>query len=77
MRAAVTAVRRVMAARAQARDLIDVGAYKAGANPLVDAALRHEADLEAFLRQDMDDPVPAAVSGQRVQELAAMLGAGA
>jgi len=77
VRAAVTAVRRVMAARAQARDLIDVGAYKAGANPLVDAALRHEADLDAFLRQGMDDPVPAAVSGQGIQELAAKLEAGA
>src|SRR5690606_21295280 len=41
MRAAAM-LRSTMAARRAAQDLIDVGAYQRGANPLVDAAVDHE-----------------------------------
>lgn len=53
--AAAGALRRVLAARRGAQDLIDVGAYQAGTNPLVDAAMEHEAAINAFLQQRMDD----------------------
>ena len=52
---AASALRRVMAARKAAQDLIDVGAYQAGTNPLVDAALAHE---------DVRQRVPAAADGR-------------
>src|SRR5690606_22485352 len=44
-------LRRVMAARRDKQDLIDVGAYKSGSDPLVDAALAYEKDINAFLQQ--------------------------
>ena len=44
-------LRQVLSARRDADDLVSVGAYQQGANPLVDAALRHEADINGFLRQ--------------------------
>ena len=48
-------LRSVLAARRSANDLIDIGAYRPGANPLVDAALTHEAAISRFLMQRMDD----------------------
>ncbi len=42
-RAAATALRSILAARRQAQDLIDVGAYVAGSNPKVDAAVEAAA----------------------------------
>ena len=54
-----TALRSVLAARRAANDLIDIGAYRAGANPLVDAALAHQDAIDGFLRQRRDDLVTA------------------
>ncbi|WP_110588055.1 FliI/YscN family ATPase [Microbacterium suaedae] len=55
-REAATRLRRVLAARTQASDLIDIGAYKPGANPDVDTALASEAAIEQFLMQRIDEP---------------------
>lgn len=49
------ALRSVLAARRSANDLIDIGAYRPGANALVDAALAHESAISGFLTQRMDD----------------------
>ena len=73
-KALATALRSVMAARKQAQDLIDVGAYAAGTNPLVDAAVTHAGAIDDFLRQGMDDQVPAADAWQRLGRLVATLG---
>ncbi|WNB87583.1 FliI/YscN family ATPase [Cellulomonas sp. ATA003] len=73
-RALATALRTVMAARKQAQDLIDVGAYAAGTNPLVDAAVTHADAIDDFLRQAMDDQVPAADAWQRLGRLVGTLG---
>jgi len=48
-------LRRVLAARKSAQDLLDIGAYQPGANPLVDAAVAFESDINAFLQQRMTD----------------------
>lgn len=56
------ALRRVLAAKAAAQDLIDVGAYHPGSNPLVDAAVRHGGAINNFLQQGMDEQVPAQAS---------------
>ena len=44
-------LRKTLAARRAAQDLLDVGAYQRGANPLVDAAVEHESSINAFLQQ--------------------------
>ncbi|GAB4098620.1 FliI/YscN family ATPase [Sinomonas halotolerans] len=72
-RAAAAALRRVLAARRDAQDLIDVGAYQAGANPLVDAALAHQDAIDAFLRQGMDESTPAPEAWARLAGLAQTL----
>lgn len=75
-RAAATTLRSVLAARRQAQDLIDVGAYVAGSNAKVDAALTHAAAIDGFLRQDVTDVVAAERSWAQLHELAATLGVG-
>lgn len=66
-----------MAARRQAADLIDVGAYVAGSNPMVDAAVAHGDAINAFLCQGMDDPAPAARSWEQLDALVSALGVAA
>ncbi len=73
---AVAAVlRKALAARRNAQDLIDVGAYHRGTNPLVDAALDNEAAINSFLQQRMDDSTPHHDSWQALTALTARLGA--
>jgi flagellum-specific ATP synthase len=76
-RAAATGLRRVLAARRRAQDLIDVGAYRAGADPLVDAALAHDAAITAFLQQGMDERTPYDLAWGRLGELTRTLGVAA
>jgi flagellum-specific ATP synthase len=73
-RAAATSLRKVMAARRAAQDLLDVGAYQRGTNPLVDAAVDHQGSIDAFLQQSMDDQAPSAESWGRLAQLTARLG---
>lgn len=49
--AAAQRLRQVLAAYAQAEDLINLGAYVPGSNPPVDQFLRHRAAIEGFLQQ--------------------------
>ncbi|NEN05184.1 FliI/YscN family ATPase [Diaminobutyricibacter tongyongensis] len=67
-------LRKVMAARARAQDLIDVGAYQSGTNPLVDAAVAYEDDINAFLRQRMDDHTEAEHAWSQLAQLDRLLG---
>ncbi|MCL2467401.1 MAG: FliI/YscN family ATPase [Micrococcales bacterium] len=69
-------LREIMAARAAASDLLDVGAYVAGSNPLVDTAVAHGDQIQAFLRQSADEPSAAADSWQRLDELTTLLAQG-
>lgn len=73
-RALAQRLRSVMAARRAAQDLLDVGAYVAGTNPLVDAAVTHGAQIDAFLRQGMAEAAPAASSWERLRALVHTLG---
>ncbi len=73
-RDAAVLLRSVLAARRSANDLIDIGAYRAGANPLVDAALAHEKTISGFLTQAMDDLGPAEESWRRLASLTTDLG---
>jgi flagellum-specific ATP synthase len=49
-------LRQLLAAWEEARDLIEIGAYQRGSNPVVDEALAKRDLIEAFLCQDVDDP---------------------
>lgn len=73
--AAASTLRRVLAARRSAQDLIDVGAYQAGTNPLVDAAIEHEEAINTFLRQRMDDRCPEIDAWNMLDHLNRTLGA--
>ncbi|GFN24148.1 flagellar protein export ATPase FliI [Thermanaeromonas sp. C210] len=48
-------LRDLQAAYAEAADLIEIGAYQAGSNPRVDAALKYYDAIQAFLRQDKEE----------------------
>ncbi|MBE3580485.1 MAG: flagellar protein export ATPase FliI [Thermoanaerobacteraceae bacterium] len=48
-------LRDLLAAYAEAADLIEIGAYQAGSNPRVDAALKYYDAIQAFLRQDKEE----------------------
>lgn len=67
--AVASEVRGLLAALRDARDLIDIGAYAPGANPQVDRALRLEAAITAFLRQDMHDRTPADEAWTRLAQI--------
>ncbi|MET0934134.1 MAG: FliI/YscN family ATPase [Mycetocola sp.] len=69
--------RRVLAARKGAQDLIDVGAYQRGTNPLVDAALDHDGAISSFLQQRMDEQTPATDTWDRLIRLNRLLGGSA
>ena len=45
-----------MAIYADAKDLIDIGAYKVGTNPKVDQAIELEPSIKSFLVQKVDEP---------------------
>ncbi len=64
-----TTLRRLLAAHRDARELIEIGAYAPGSNPLVDAALRLQEPIDNFLRQDIDDLTSAEVSWGRLHEV--------
>ncbi|NKX49984.1 EscN/YscN/HrcN family type III secretion system ATPase, partial [Arthrobacter deserti] len=67
-------LRKVMAARRAAQDLLDVGAYQRGSNPLVDAAVDHADEINMFLQQRMDDQTPADQAWEHLRRLATNLG---
>ena len=66
---AAQALRRVLAAWRDAKELVEVGAYAAGSDPDVDAALRMRAAIDAFLRQSPDQVRDTETSWQQLGEL--------
>ncbi len=58
-RGAATEMRRLLAAYREAKDLIEIGAYVQGTNPLVDRAVQLREAMDGFLRQDVYEVTPA------------------
>jgi flagellar biosynthesis/type III secretory pathway ATPase len=54
-------------------DLIAIGAYQSGSDPLLDATLEHRSRIEAFLRQPVAQPSDPITSDECLLELAASL----
>jgi flagellum-specific ATP synthase len=73
-RAAATELRRLLAARRDAKELIEIGAYVPGTNPEVDRATALAPAVDGFLQQAMDDQSTAAAAWDH---LAAVLGSAA
>ncbi|MDH3451408.1 MAG: flagellar protein export ATPase FliI [Gammaproteobacteria bacterium] len=65
----VAEFRRMQALYQSNRDLISVGAYQAGANPQLDAAVQHHPALQVFLAQDMHDSQDLSGSVQQLGQL--------
>lgn len=55
IRKAMGHIRRLLAAYDESEDLINVGAYAAGSNPVIDEAIAKREDLMDFLRQDIEE----------------------
>ena len=51
----VKGARRALSAYSNMEELIRIGAYRSGADPEVDRAIRLNPSLEAFLSQDKDE----------------------
>lgn len=64
-------LRALLAAYREARDLIEIGAYKPGANPTVDRAVALHDQINAFLRQSMNETDAPGVAWQRLRDLLA------
>ena len=51
-------MRKLLAAYRDAKDLIEIGAYMPGSNPLVDRAVQLQASIELFLCQEISGIAP-------------------
>ncbi len=70
-RAAAARLRALLAAHDRHRDLIAIGAYRAGTDADTDAALERMPAIEAFLRQAPDDREPFDATLARLEEVVA------
>jgi flagellum-specific ATP synthase len=68
--AAATALRTALAAAEEVRDLVEVGAYVPGTNPVADRGLAAKPHIEEFLRQDVSDLTGYEDAWYRAGELA-------
>lgn len=71
---AAGALRRVLAARRSVQDLLDVGAYQRGSNPLADAAVDHEQAINKFLQQRLEEPTACEQSWAELNALLRTMG---
>lgn len=62
-------LRRLLAAHRDVKDLVDIGAYVPGADPLVDRVLALRGRIDAFLRQGMDDHDEPGVAWRQLDDL--------
>ena len=70
----VTARRRIlelMASHRESEELISIGAYAAGSNPMTDVAIALKPAIDAFLKQDKDDLTDFPLTCRTLCELAA------
>jgi flagellum-specific ATP synthase len=68
-RASSVELRRLLAAKREAQDLIEIGAYVPGTNPAVDRAIYLEPAIDMFLRQGTDELTPAAQSWNALHQV--------
>ena len=66
-------LRSALAVLAEKEDLVAIGAYQPGTDPVLDAALAHRPAIEAFLRQRVDERSDPAQADAMLLELAGSL----
>ena len=66
--------RAVMSAYSNMEELIRIGAYRAGSDPLIDRAIQVNPDIEEFLRQDADEATSLEESFGRLSQILAAYG---
>ncbi len=76
-RALANDLRALLAAHADARDLIDIGAYVPGSNAVVDRAIALKPQIDGFLRQEIDDSTDATSSAGHLATILSGRGAAA
>ena len=62
-------VRDLLATYRKAEDLINIGAYKKGSNPKIDAAINKIDPITAFLKQRSEEPSDFSVTREKLLEL--------
>lgn len=67
-------LRELLAVHREGRDLVEIGAYKSGANPRLDEALALMPAIDAFLRQRVDELTPLAETQALLGMIAARVG---
>jgi len=67
-----TALRRMLAAHREIRELVEIGAYLAGADRDADRALALMSEIEDFLRQPMDESADLSATWSRQHERVAL-----
>ena len=72
-RKAMGHIRRLLAAYADSEDLINVGAYAEGSNPVIDEAIAKHVVLEEFLRQDIEEKAPLEEILERISDITGFL----
>ncbi len=70
VRAAGQTLRTALAAYREKEDLISIGAYRAGTDPILDAAIQCRQDMNAFLRQAVDEPTGVLDADAQLEALA-------
>jgi flagellum-specific ATP synthase len=75
-RRVATETRALLAAYRDARDLIEIGAYVSGTNPLVDRAIILREAMDGFLRQDLHEIADASEAWTDLERLIAGAGLG-
>jgi flagellum-specific ATP synthase len=73
-RASATTIRKGLAARARMQDLIDIGAYRQGADPIVDASVASRVAIDSYLQQERTDQSPIERTWSELAALAAQMG---
>ncbi len=72
-KAAAGKIRQALSTYEESRDLIELGAYAAGSNPRLDAAVRMRSEITDFLKQDASSNAVVAESLERMERIAANL----
>jgi len=71
VRAAAAALRETLAVYRHKEDLVTIGAYASGTDPRLDYAIAMLPEIDAFLRQPLDEPSDAAGADSRLVALMA------
>jgi len=71
---AARTIREALASLERSSDLIQLGAYVHGSNPLLDNVLRNRSQIDRFLRQDAEETTSMEETLGQLQSLASILG---